>query len=43
VAAAVEDRDVLSAAQGLVDHVPAEEDGAAENEEAHNAQPSSCM
>jgi hypothetical protein len=35
VAAAVEDRDLVAAAQGLGGHVAAEEDGASEDEQAH--------
>ena len=42
VAAAVEERDLVAAAQGLGGDVAAEEDGAAEDEQAHDPQPISC-
>src|SRR5512133_2954784 len=42
VAAAVKERDLVAAAQGLGGHVAAEEDGAAEDEQAHDVQPISC-
>ena len=42
VAAAVEDRDLVAAAQGLGGHVAAEKDGAAEDEQTHDVQPISC-
>ena len=42
VAAAVEDRDLVAAAQRLGGHVAAEEDGAAEDEQTHDVQPISC-
>jgi hypothetical protein len=42
VAAAVKERDLVAAAQGLGGHVAAEEDGASEDEQAHDVQPISC-
>jgi hypothetical protein len=38
----VEEGDVVIATQGLGGDVTTEEDGAAEDEETHNAQPISC-
>ena len=42
VDAAVKERDLVAAPERLGGHVTAEEDGAAEDEQAHDAQPSSC-
>jgi hypothetical protein len=39
----MEERDLVAAPEGLGGHVPAEEDGAAEDEQAHDdTQPISC-
>src|SRR6266508_959127 len=42
VQAAMEERDVVAAAQSLGGDMTAEEDGAAEDEQAHETQPTSC-